>query len=397
MTIENRTLFVHAGGPKTGSSAIQVFLAVNAQALRTLGFSYRTHGSAAVDEYEGTSGNGLSLFEELASNRSDAEVRSSTIRELLLNYFYDENREAICSSENFSLLSPESWSSLRQIAAEEHIDLIVCYYARHLSAFISSSYDQALRHGFSHEWKAFLSIFDAWEHCRALEHLAQTFSKDSLRILSYDACKQRLVESFLAVLGVAEHFDTDTIQRGNKRIVNRSLTNMERDILRVINGATANQYSKRLSNALLVTNPNSRPEPLDYDEAEIRKLEDKFGKQAEWINNNFFNGQEMIKIFDSGAKVDDAGRQSCEEQLKAYRVAFEMVAEHSKNSRNTAITEIAGKLLAIDWENAGDPALPEDFDPIGYLLCNQDLCISEVKPIRHYIQFGSLEGRIWKI
>lgn len=395
--MRNRILFLHAGGPKTGSSAIQVFLAANAQALRTLGFSYRTQEPTAIDENEGTSGNGLPLFGELSSTRSDTAVRSSIIRELLIGHFHDENSAAICSSENFSLLSEESWSFLRQIAAEEHIDLVVCYYVRHLSTFVSSSYDQALRHGFSHEWKAFLAMLDAWEHCKALEHLAQTFGKDVLRILSYDACKGRLVESFLAVLGVAKHFDTDAIQRGNRRIVNRSLTSMERGILRVINGATANQHSKRLSDALLAANPNSRPEPLNYEEAEIRMLEDKFGKQVEWINNNFFDGREMIKIFDSGAQVHAEGRQSCEEQLKAYKVAFELMAEHAMNGRKIAINEIADKLLAIDWENAGNPLLPEDFDPIGYLLCNRDLWISEVKPILHYIQFGSLEGRIWKI
>src|SRR5260370_19611646 len=111
-------------------------------------------------------------------------------------------------------------------------------------------------------------MFDVWEHFTALEHLAQSFSKDALRILSYDACKQRLAENFLDVLGVTRHFETVEIERGNKRIVNRSLTNMERDILRVINGATATQHSKRLSAALLVANPNSRSEPLNYDDAD---------------------------------------------------------------------------------------------------------------------------------
>jgi hypothetical protein len=395
--MQNKTLFIHAGGPKTGSSAIQVFLEVNAPALRALGFSYHTHGPAAVDEYEVTAGNGLGLFGELTSNRPDAAVQSSIVREMILNHFYEENQQAICSSENFSLLNPERWSLLRKIAADEQIDLIVCYYVRHLSAFFSSSYDQALRHGFYHERKEFFSMFEVWEHFRALEHLAQVFRKDALRVLSYDGCKKRLVESFLDVLGVAKRFDRDEIERGNKRIVNRSLTNTERDVLRVINSATASQYSKRLSDALLDANRNSRSEPLSYDAAEIRKLEEKFGKQVEWINDNFFSGQEIVKIFDSSARVDDGGRQSCPEQLKAYKVAFEMVAGQAKDSRDAAINEIANKLLAIDWENAGNPALPDDFDPIGYLLCNGDLLISELKPIDHYIHFGCFEGRKWKM
>jgi hypothetical protein len=395
--MQNKTLFIHAGGPKTGSSAIQVFLEANTQALRALGFSYTTYGAAAIGEYEVTAGNGLGLFGELTSNRADAAVQNSIVREMLLNHFYDENRKAICSSENFSLLSPDSWSLLRKIATEERIDLIVCYYVRHLSTFFSSSYDQALRHGFFHEWKEFLSMFEEWEHLRALENLAQVFSKDALRVLSYDDCKKRLVESFLDVLGVSKHFESDEVDRGNKRIVNRSLTNTERNVIRVINSATANQYSKRLSDALLDANRNSRSEPLSYEEAEIRKLEEKFGKQVKWINDKFFDGQEIVKIFDPGARVEDVGRQSCEEQLKAYKVAFEMVVEHAKDSRSTTIYEIANKLLAIDWENAGNPALPDDFDPIGYLLCNADLLISEVKPINHYIQFGCLEGRKWKM
>lgn len=396
--MKNRTLFLHAGGSKSGSSAIQVFLSLNVERLRALGFRYRENQTPVTNEYQVTSGNGEDLFEELASTRSIGSTRRARIRERLLSHFDDENSKAICSNEQFSLLTYENWSELLQTANEEQIEVIICYYVRNLSTFLSSSYDQGLkRHGMSVNWKDFLSQVETWEHFEALERLVKAGKKADLRVLSYDACRKHLVKSFLQVLEIEKCFDAAILDQGNKRIVNRSLTNAERDILHTLNTATADQYSKKLSDGLLWATPNATPEPLACDEAAFAQLAKKFGPQIAWINENFFGGQDVVKIVSSEVEPQRLGISSHDEKVHAYKVAFEFLAEAAKTTRTATLNEIANRLLAVDWENAGNPAIPEDFDPFGYLLCNRDLLVSDIKPFRHYIDFGRQETRIWKV
>ncbi len=80
----------------------------------------------------------------------------------------------------------------------------------------------------------------------------------------------------------------------------------------------------------------------------------------------------------------------------AYKVAFDVLVTCLATSRKTAMHHITNRLLSIDWENRGNPAIPDDFDPIGYLLRNGDLWVSDVKPFLHYVTYGKREGRGWK-
>src|ERR1700756_2285765 len=102
--MSDRTLFFHAGGSKSGSDPLQVFMALNAHKLRPLGFCYRTSHAAVSDEHAVTSGNGEALFNELTNGRL-ASTQRTRIRQALRAHFSDECTNAVCSSEHFSLLA----------------------------------------------------------------------------------------------------------------------------------------------------------------------------------------------------------------------------------------------------------------------------------------------------
>ncbi|HEY6531315.1 MAG TPA: hypothetical protein VIY72_03365, partial [Acidimicrobiales bacterium] len=42
------------------------------------------------------------------------------------------------------------------------------------------------------------------------------------------------------------------------------------------------------------------------------------------------------------------------------------------------------------------PEIPEDFDPVGYLLANPDVLAAQVDPYEHYLSSGKDEGRRWR-
>src|SRR5260221_644207 len=393
----DRTLFLHAGGSKTGSSALQVFLYVLAERLQELGFFYCKLGLPVKHDFTVTAGNGVNLYSALSDRWTDEAVWRSNIRNALLSLFAELQHGAICSSETLSLLSGQQWLTLREIAAEERITLIVCFYVRNLADFLSSSYDQALRHGYSFTWPQFLEATKEWEHYNALRRLEQTFDKQTLRVMSYDQLKNRIVESFLEVLGVSENFDANVVGRCNQRIVNRSMTTAEREILCALNGSSAGRLSSILSDALVSANRQAKPEPNDVGEASMQRLEEIFGSQVQWINDNFFSSENVVRLAGSGNHSEVESERSKEDELTAYKAAFKALVLEVGNSRAAAKEDIIARLLAIDWENASDPAIPPEFDPFGYLLLNGDLLIADVRPFRHYIDYGVRESRNWKL
>jgi hypothetical protein len=42
-----------------------------------------------------------------------------------------------------------------------------------------------------------------------------------------------------------------------------------------------------------------------------------------------------------------------------------------------------------------DPGLPDDFDPVLYVLAYPDLFENEVDPYHHFLVHGRTEGRLW--
>jgi hypothetical protein len=101
-----RTLFIHAGGSKTGSSAIQNFLEFNATKLESIGYAYENRLN--IKDYNRvTAGNGLLLFKAIKSVTTSNNEKDS----LVLSYFGNSNI-GICSSEFFADFNACDWNGL---------------------------------------------------------------------------------------------------------------------------------------------------------------------------------------------------------------------------------------------------------------------------------------------
>ena len=86
-----RTLYLHAGGPKAGSSALQAFLAINAEDLAEQGVSYRL-GRVVDRDDEITSGNAERFYGLFHAGKATDEVCAETIEG-----YFDGTNTAICS------------------------------------------------------------------------------------------------------------------------------------------------------------------------------------------------------------------------------------------------------------------------------------------------------------
>src|ERR1700676_4572331 len=113
----DKVLFLHAGGTKTGTSALQNFLELEKDQLRRFGLSYEnTCGIKSVHEI--TSGNGAPLHVMLR----DAESTDDDLGRMIMSYF-NETRRAICSCEGFEELNQKSWAKLVQVAGSLGVHL----------------------------------------------------------------------------------------------------------------------------------------------------------------------------------------------------------------------------------------------------------------------------------
>ncbi|MDD4913590.1 MAG: hypothetical protein PHW13_00960 [Methylococcales bacterium] len=66
-------------------------------------------------------------------------------------------------------------------------------------------------------------------------------------------------------------------------------------------------------------------------------------------------------------------------------------------AREDFLAHVIRRLTEIDRENAGNPAVPANFDPYAYLFLNLDIFYNAIPPYQHFIDFGRHEhGRQWR-
>ena len=403
-----RTLFIHAGGPKTGSSALQNALELNAAKLKNLGFEY-AHKVGTSSKYQITSGNGIPLFELLngvslanpwlnntnAQNATDLlinNVKDDELDSLLLSYFEDMPN-AICSSEFFSELSNAAWSHLIQALQRNVISFKVIYYVRDALPFYVSAYDQTIkRHGQFHTLEEFAKQQN-WKHYEALKALHQAIPNDSLFVLSYESERNQLIDSFFKLLGISDSIKIDNISK--KTTVNRSLSQAEREILITLNAALGDRYSTELSDLLIYANPEALPIHT-YSNKFANQLEKRHDLNAKWINDTFFKGEKNVSVLFPKAKPNPAIADSTiqTQNNDAYLNTFKWAIQKLKQDANTSPDVLLNRLVeAASATLPNNENIPHDFDALSYLLLNQDVLLSGANPVEHFLNAGLNEDR----
>jgi hypothetical protein len=388
----DKTLFIHAGGTKTGSSALQNFFKINSARFKSFGFAFEN-----CYTYEFDTNNGMLLYKALSSATStDTEIDS-----LVLSYFGQCNN-AICSSEYFQFTEAPGWRKLLESSDRLGVKLKVIFYFRNIIPFLLSAYDQVIKcHG---EWRLFDEwvVQEGWHHAKApnaLQIIADELPAENLHVLPYDRVKGSLLRSFLEILGVDPSFEVD--QNEQSRQVNRSLTSEERKSLIAVNKALGEAYSTELSDLLISINPQSRREPVSYDETTAKLLVDRFSDDVDWVNNNFFNGQSVVSVLPIESVKNTLSEKSTT-QAACNNDAEKLVLNWALGKLKTIQSETEQRLLnalndaAKNTSGKSHPDIPADFDLLAYLLLNPDLIRADLDPIQHFILHGRQEGRIYK-
>jgi hypothetical protein len=386
----NRLLLVHAGGSKTGSTAIQNFCELHAERLLEAGIFYgRRLGIGS--KYQMGSGNGYPLYQALAAGNS------RDVLELTQSHAA-HGRLGLCSSEYFAHSTVDDWLRLEESCDQSGLQLKVIFFVRNVIPFLQSAFDQAVkRHGESASFTLW-SETSEWQHVQSLRVLADALGPASISVVHYDSALFTLIRTFLGVMGVDSSFEVDA--DAASRTVNRSLTSVERTAMRRINATLGGMVAAELSDHLIYRRPEMKAQAEEVEAATVRRLVERFEMDVQWINQHFFAGQETVAVLPRPASPSAAALGVAPSDFEQERNCLTDIADWCvaklKGSKADAIDFVANRLRFIDWHNGGNPLIPPDFDPVAYLLFNPDVLAAGVPPYEHFILAGHKEGRSHK-
>jgi hypothetical protein len=381
---ERRVLVMHAGGGKAGSSALQSALNQAAAKLAKVGINY-AEAPAASSAYDIRSGNGISLYEKIA--KPEWESRTGE----LIEGFLGDQAIGICSSEYLASMAAGYWQQLIEAAAQRRIDIKVVYFVRSPVGYVAASYNQDVKRGGECRSLEEAAQTAGWQHFDDLQKLDKLFDDDHLRVLNYDLARKGIIDAFVSawpeLLPAAS-----PLGKLKSVTVNRSLSSAELDVMRLVNSRIGEDLGPEISDRLILDAPELRTR-LSVASSTAEILSGKFREATDWINARFFPTASSPLRVSAGVAVGEVEDQDQPE--RALGIVLDWALSRVGSER-ADLSFVRRRMLDIDWHNANDPVIPNDFDPIAYLFNNDDILRSDNPPYQHYISNGHAERRPYR-
>jgi hypothetical protein len=375
-----KDLIFHIGLPKTGSTAIQAFLARNMDILHEHGISYPFISEEIASAGGASEGNALHEFVRLTKQDAIAllyEDRAPT-------FFAKMVETAIEQSEHPTILiSGEELSALTLLAHFEelskHHRVRIIAYVRDPYDIVCSSWKQQVKvSGESRSFAAFVKDMEKFPGRVSINRLAE-FVRSGLDVtaLSYDSCRSDLIASFLEAIGVRAPLERLSGFVGKTH--NPSLSFEEASLVVMAYTCGDLDFAPHL---LASFHKRAAPfkDPVIWEvDQQIRTI---LRDDIETLNALLKPDQRLRVASRKGISLSDLA------------ISHENVGLLLK-----VLSDAGGKRPASNhppsqkWLELG---LPEDFDPERYLLLNPDVARAGLGAEYHYLNHGRWEGRVYK-
>jgi len=295
-----KKLWIHAGMPKNGSSALQVFFAQNIEKLRKVDVDYLLL-SNINDAKSGaiSSGNGALLARSLLAQTHEAyyEDKNNELYNKLIKLIKNsESNNLLISSEFFSVIPLHRIEKLKKELLEINVTLKFIYYVREQTQFLMSSYMQRVkRHGLQDTPNDYIK--DTYENIHFLKY--HGYAMEYINILGEENVLPFIFENTKKHnKGIAGHFIETLIGSAPDWInltknINTSPSPRELKIMLMIN-----KYSPRMRfSDFLVEDSVTRGDSKAYKNHNIigkdlyQELNQYFGEQNKKFVDKFNNGE----------------------------------------------------------------------------------------------------------
>ena len=237
-------MILHIGHGKTGSSAIQSFLSLNAGQLMKLGLIFP--------------------MDEETEHSKEGKISSGNYKVLLNETIeFPEDKTIIFSGEHlFWELLDEDVFSKKVINKIDRLTVIL--YTRNVMDFLHSHFDQSIKRDGATDT---IDNFLLHSNNKTYEHIfdwikMSTIYDFKLIIKNYSNYKENILNSFLGLLENSiskEILPIDKFKMPKRIMVNRSLDNIERQNLMILNNLDP-RFASKISDLWVEEFPNRKSE-----------------------------------------------------------------------------------------------------------------------------------------
>jgi len=290
-----KILYLHIGCGKTGSSAIQVWLANNAKKLAKLGVIYPLTHTGQLEKYAITSGNGVPLY-----NAAKSGAVGSYLEPQLAG-----NNNVLFSTEAFQDLDENEIAEIQTAAKNNEYSIQIIAYVRDVYDMAYSSYLQLIkRNGYARTFKEFALSNKTLQQFEVIFKFQKIF--DNISVFHYDSEKEiGLEKSFSDAMGI----HSLKIPPMEHTKVNRSLTIMESELMRYANGKytemtgeSSSEFSRLVSDSIIYRQPEKETQIL-LDQDALNYLNEKMAPLVEEINRKYFSDSRLKTFSKTGKNI----------------------------------------------------------------------------------------------
>ena len=304
-----KTLVLHAGAGKTGTSAIQTWLARNQRRLERHGIVYPSppEGLRLAVEGKITTGNASLLVDYARQKRLPVPFDETAFFAWLDGVLRRPADTILFSSELLPSGDRRKMAALKAYLEERGCRVRVVYAVRNAADHVFSKWGQMVkRHGCYLDWEQF-SREPAIPFLRVLDNFARVFGGEAIEVINYEKAKHDIVRRFLASVTAADLGDTRV------ETVNRSLSAHEIELMRVFNRAVHGETQDatvrdRLSTDLsdfFIYGADAAPMRMTLTQAQFAELDGSVGGIVERINR-VYRPDEPILVADPKALAEAA-------------------------------------------------------------------------------------------
>jgi len=281
------TLYLHIGMPKTGTSAIQDFLARNREILKKSGYCFpETITFPDIGVYR----NGHFLIREYYKDkRNGVEADNQLVRNQLENIvkLFEKYTNIILTDEviwNNTDKVKNFWSYLFETLRHNNIQLKVIVFLRRQDLFIQSFWAQIVKQYYTVPFEKYIQIGKyksfTLDYYSNLETISSFIGKENIKLKVYEK-NISSVDEFCDALGLNVTNEFKFAQSPH----NTSLSGLCLETKRILNSMP--EYSEKNSFIL----------PL------LKKIQNEIGQEDKFADSLYFNYEEQIeflKEFDEG-------------------------------------------------------------------------------------------------
>lgn len=314
-----KTLFLHIGTPKTGTSAIQGFLDDNAGVLEKKGYCFRTFPYTYEDK---TSRKRNAHFligkiydENGAVDRAKMESRIQDTLETIAGWFKEMDYVILSDESLWNVLRGkgiERYAQLQSFCEAQGAQLKVIVYLRRQDEWLYSCWKQYVSTGIeSLEWEDYAAkppkkvLLDYDAHLNEIEKVV---GQENIIVRHYDmenfsGAGGTIYSDFLEVLGLDFTDDYTIVRNFVNTSINANFTEIKR-ILNQLQGENVvknNSVSRYFKDNAIQCMKKVQPAPKTnpFSPAEKKEFLKQYTKGNQKVSKRYFTGERELFNYDS--------------------------------------------------------------------------------------------------